>query len=180
MQAKVHRQEGKDYDAGAWIRPETVAEAILHCCENAERDLFVGAGGKAISASGMYAPRLTDKVMEATMTRMQRTGKLPRADREGGLYRASGELAERGAYDGHVAETSAYTKATMHPILTAALCLGAGLALAALLRPSILNPTGRRQESAALSGSSWDDAAESVASSERSEAAGTRVRGASA
>jgi short-subunit dehydrogenase len=30
MQEKVHRHEGKDYDAGAWIRPETVADAILH------------------------------------------------------------------------------------------------------------------------------------------------------
>ena len=30
MQQKVHRQEGKDYDAGAWTRPETVADAILH------------------------------------------------------------------------------------------------------------------------------------------------------
>jgi short-subunit dehydrogenase len=30
MQEKVHRQEGKDYDASAWIRPETVADAILH------------------------------------------------------------------------------------------------------------------------------------------------------
>ncbi|MGY2702671.1 MULTISPECIES: SDR family oxidoreductase [unclassified Nocardioides] len=30
MQEEVHRQEGKEYDAGAWIRPETVADAILH------------------------------------------------------------------------------------------------------------------------------------------------------
>jgi short-subunit dehydrogenase len=30
MQEKVHQQEGKAYDASAWIRPETVAEAILH------------------------------------------------------------------------------------------------------------------------------------------------------
>lgn len=29
MQAKVHAQEGKDYDPAAWIRPETVADAIL-------------------------------------------------------------------------------------------------------------------------------------------------------
>lgn len=29
MQEKVHAQEGKDYDAAAWIRPETVADAIL-------------------------------------------------------------------------------------------------------------------------------------------------------
>jgi short-subunit dehydrogenase len=30
MQEKVHQQEGRDYDATAWIRPETVADAILH------------------------------------------------------------------------------------------------------------------------------------------------------
>lgn len=30
MQAEVHRQEGKAYDAAAWIRPETVADAVLH------------------------------------------------------------------------------------------------------------------------------------------------------
>ena len=29
MQEKVHAQEGKDYDASQWARPETVAEAIL-------------------------------------------------------------------------------------------------------------------------------------------------------
>ncbi len=30
MQQKVHEQEGKDYDPADWIRPETVAELILH------------------------------------------------------------------------------------------------------------------------------------------------------
>jgi short-subunit dehydrogenase len=29
MQEKVHAQEGKDYDPDAWIRPETVSDAIL-------------------------------------------------------------------------------------------------------------------------------------------------------
>ena len=29
MQENVHAQEGKDYDPASWIRPETVAEAIL-------------------------------------------------------------------------------------------------------------------------------------------------------
>jgi NADP-dependent 3-hydroxy acid dehydrogenase YdfG len=29
MQEKVHAQEGKEYDAGEWIRPATVATAIL-------------------------------------------------------------------------------------------------------------------------------------------------------
>jgi len=29
MQREVHRQEGKDYDEGRWIRPETVVDAIF-------------------------------------------------------------------------------------------------------------------------------------------------------
>ncbi|QIG43868.1 SDR family oxidoreductase [Nocardioides anomalus] len=30
MQQEVHRQEGKDYDAAAWIDPATVVDAVLH------------------------------------------------------------------------------------------------------------------------------------------------------
>jgi short-subunit dehydrogenase len=30
MQEKVHAQEGKDYDPSEWIRPDTVADAIIH------------------------------------------------------------------------------------------------------------------------------------------------------
>ena len=30
MQQKVHEQEGKEYDASAWIDPDTVVDAILH------------------------------------------------------------------------------------------------------------------------------------------------------
>jgi short-subunit dehydrogenase len=30
MQERVHDQEGKEYDASDWIRPETVADAIVH------------------------------------------------------------------------------------------------------------------------------------------------------
>jgi hypothetical protein len=29
MQEKVHRQEGKEYAAADWIRPETVADQIV-------------------------------------------------------------------------------------------------------------------------------------------------------
>jgi NADP-dependent 3-hydroxy acid dehydrogenase YdfG len=30
MQAKVHEQEGGDYDPSRWIQPDTVARSILH------------------------------------------------------------------------------------------------------------------------------------------------------
>jgi short-subunit dehydrogenase len=36
MQEKVHAQEGKDYDASAWIEPATVVDAILHVLDLAE------------------------------------------------------------------------------------------------------------------------------------------------
>jgi len=49
MQEKVHRQEGKEYAAADWIRPETVADAILHVLDLPRdatiSDLTVRPGG---------------------------------------------------------------------------------------------------------------------------------------
>lgn len=114
--------------------PETVAEAILYCSEHPERDVFVGAGGKALSVSGKYAPRLTDKVMEAALFDIQQTDETTPEERRDGLYDSTEDLRERGGYEGHVAESSLYTKAALHPLITCALLLGSGLALAAWWR----------------------------------------------
>lgn len=116
--------------------PETVAEAILHCAEHPERDVFIGAGGKALSVSGEYAPGLTDKVMELTMFELQQTNRPKPSSRKDGLYAASGSLEERGGYEGHVAESSLYTKASLHPLFIGALLVGSGLALTVWLRRS--------------------------------------------
>lgn len=114
--------------------PEVVADAILHCAVHPERDVFAGAGGKGISLLGNYAPRLTDKVMERSMIRMQQSDEPAEEQGENGLYDPSGELEERGNYLGHVAESSLYTKASLHPMLTAAFAVGTGLTVAALWR----------------------------------------------
>lgn len=49
MQEKVHRQEGRDYDAREWIRPETLAEAIVHVLDLPRDatipDLTISPGG---------------------------------------------------------------------------------------------------------------------------------------
>ncbi len=117
--------------------PEVVAKAILHCAEHPERDVFVGGGGKAISLSSKYAPRLTDKVMEWTMFDQQKSDQPARHRDRNGLYRPSGRLQERSGHEGHVAESSLYTKASLHPFITGALVLSTGLAVAALWpRPS--------------------------------------------
>jgi hypothetical protein len=112
--------------------PQIVADAILHCAQSPVRDVFVGAGGKALSAMGNYAPRLTDMVMESTLIDIQKTD-TPLLDRsKEALYEPGDDaLNERGGYGGHVAESSVYTKASLHPLATrAAAALGLGVALA--------------------------------------------------
>ena len=113
--------------------PETVAEAILHCCETPERDVYIGGGGKALSVAEKYAPRLSDKAMETFMFEAQQQDGAGGARGDGGLYEASGELKERSGDDIYVSESSLYTKASLHPVLTGALFVGAGLATAALV-----------------------------------------------
>src|SRR5688572_28989959 len=114
--------------------PETVAEAILHCAAHTERDVFVGGGGMILSESGHHAPRLTDKMMKASMFDLQKSGQPSPPDRQNSLYAPSKDGEERGGYPGHVAETSAYTKAALHPVVTSALITFTGLTLAALWR----------------------------------------------
>ncbi len=110
--------------------PETVARAILHCAEHPKRDVVVGAGGKSLVASGYYAPRLTDKIMEKVFAPLEKKNAPPRPREENSLDGPAGRLEERGGYEGHVAETSLYTGASLHPMLTGAALAGAGLAAA--------------------------------------------------
>jgi len=114
--------------------PETVAEAILHCAEHPEREVYIGGGGRALAAFGYYAPRVTDKVMEATMFDLQKSDQPRSANRKDSLHGPSEDGLERGGYPGHVAESSAYTKASLHPLWTAALIAGVGLVIAASSR----------------------------------------------
>ena len=107
--------------------PETVAETILHCAENPVRDVFVGGAAKALSTLGEYAPRLTDMYMEATMLGQTSSGEPADFNPLESLYEPNdSRLSERGDYEGHVSESSLYTKASLHPVLTGtALALGA-------------------------------------------------------
>ncbi len=116
--------------------PDVVARTILHCAEHPQRDVLVGGGGKQMSMLGYYAPGLMDWLMETVFAPLSKKDRPPRPLGQNSLDDASGGLRERGGYDGHVAESSLYTSAVLHPwrALGVAALAGAGLALAARLR----------------------------------------------
>jgi hypothetical protein len=64
---------------------------------------------------------------------MQNSGEPAQPNRHDGLYKTNSDLRERGAPERFTLETSPYQKAKMHPILTGALAVGAGLGIAVLL-----------------------------------------------
>ena len=113
--------------------PMVVATAILECAETPVRDVFVGGGGRMMAGMGTLAPRLTDKMLERSMFDSQKYDHP--GDGSDSLYTPSAPVGrERGQYDGHVAKSSAYTSAALHPAATALVVLGVGLAAAAGLR----------------------------------------------
>jgi len=50
------------------------------------------------------------------------------------LYAPSVDGEERGRYPGHVAESSVYTKASVHPLITGSVIAGLGIAAFAVWR----------------------------------------------
>jgi len=111
--------------------PEVVAEVILHCAETPERDMFAGASAKMHSLQGGLMPRVVDKFMEATFFRKQKSGNPPN-HMDDALYTPSTGLQQRGNAQGHVRESSLYTQASMHPMMTLLALAGTGVALAAM------------------------------------------------
>jgi NAD(P)-dependent dehydrogenase (short-subunit alcohol dehydrogenase family) len=111
--------------------PEIPAQVILHCAVTPERDMFAGGSAKLHSVQGTLMPRIVDWMMEWLYFDKQKSGK-PADRSDDALDRPTTGMQARGKSKGRVRETSAYTKASMHPLLTGAALVGTGLALAAL------------------------------------------------
>ncbi|HEX7296345.1 MAG TPA: SDR family oxidoreductase [Pyrinomonadaceae bacterium] len=114
--------------------PDTVAEAILHCAEHPERDVVIGGGGRILADSGHHVPQLLDGFMELTMFDLQKSREPRFNGRSDSLHSPGEDGKERGTYPGHVAESSIYTKATLHPFIAGVVLAGVGLAIAGLLK----------------------------------------------
>jgi NAD(P)-dependent dehydrogenase (short-subunit alcohol dehydrogenase family) len=111
--------------------PEVVAKTILRCAEKPERNVLVGGSGKLFSTSEKFAPRLFDRVKEATGFAGQLTDQPARS--EDTLFHPRPDDGRvRGSYPGHVMESSVYTAARLHraKALLGLAVLGAGLLVA--------------------------------------------------
>ncbi|WP_339885813.1 SDR family oxidoreductase [Vreelandella maris] len=97
--------------------PRIVARSILYCAEHPRRDMYVGGGGRFMTALGHCAPRMMDKIMSAKIIKQQQTEK-PEHRRHFALQEAATDRRERVRYASHVSKTSLYNNASMHPLLT--------------------------------------------------------------
>ena len=113
--------------------PETVARAILKSATQPERNLEVGGVSKLFKGMEEWTPGLLDKFMETSFAEQSKSDQPAREGKKNSLYEGVGELKERGNYPGHTRETSTYTQARLHPVLTATIIAGAGVAVAALV-----------------------------------------------
>jgi len=111
--------------------PEVVAKAILHCAEKPERNVPVGGSGKVFSTSEKFAPRLFDRMKEATSFHGQLTDR-PARSGDTLFHPRPDDGRVRGGHPGHVMKTSAYTEARLHRgrALLGLAVLGAGLFVA--------------------------------------------------
>lgn len=108
--------------------PREVANAILHAAVTPKRDIVVGGGGKLFIAGKEFAPGVFDQLAPAIIALQKRSG--PVRSPEGALHAPRDAGQERGDPPVYVMHTSAYTRASLHPLATATAMAGIGLATA--------------------------------------------------
>lgn len=111
-------------------RPEEVANAILHAAAHPIRDIIVGGGGKLFVAGKEFAPGVYDHFAPAIIA-LQKRPEPPRHP-EGALHVPRGAGEVRGDAPTYVMRTSTYTRATLHPLTTAAAVAAVVAGVAAL------------------------------------------------
>jgi NAD(P)-dependent dehydrogenase (short-subunit alcohol dehydrogenase family) len=116
--------------------PDVVARAIVQAAQSPVRDVIAGGSGRILGVSNL-TPRITDRYMEATMFRSQQTGE-PVDGRADNLYAPlPHDGGKRGRnWKGRTRRFSAYTAATLHPRLSAAMAIGAAAAVGGVIRAS--------------------------------------------
>jgi NAD(P)-dependent dehydrogenase (short-subunit alcohol dehydrogenase family) len=111
--------------------PEVVAHTILDCAQRPVREIHAGGMGKAMSVAETVAPRLTDIAIERFGFESQKTD-IPYQGRNNLFSPLEHDGGERGKnWQGRVVETSAYSRAALHPGKATLAALGVGIGLLA-------------------------------------------------
>jgi short-subunit dehydrogenase len=115
--------------------PEVVSEVILAAAQHPIRELIAGGSGAKLSAA-RFAPKLADRYMERWTFDGQKTKVAASPDRPHNLYApVAHDGGERGRnWEGHTRESSVYTSAWLHPVVTAALFALAAVSVSAAVR----------------------------------------------
>jgi short-subunit dehydrogenase len=127
----ANHMEGEPTHAPPVYQPESVARAILRAATTPVRELFVGGGAKFASMMHRVAPQLSNRWFGRVPFSGFDSGK-PRRHEEA-LHTPGGGLRERGDYE-RMVRNSLYTRASMHPVLTGMVLVGASLLLANWMR----------------------------------------------
>ncbi|GJE44705.1 SDR family oxidoreductase [Methylobacterium soli] len=118
--------------------PQEVADAILHAAVHPQRDIFVGGGGKFFVMGKEFAPGAYDELAPAIIA-LQKRSERPR-NPQGALHAPREAGKERGDPPVYVMRTSAYTRATLHPLATTGIAVGLAATAALLLRRRAKRP----------------------------------------
>jgi NAD(P)-dependent dehydrogenase (short-subunit alcohol dehydrogenase family) len=116
--------------------PEVVARAILDSAQRPRRTVLVGGGAKAFTTIEHYAPRLGDRFKEAAAIEGQRTDRPARFD-DTLFGPRPGDAKVRGHYEGHVMQSSAYTRLRLNRRQTLLGFAAVGAAVALLDRAGV-------------------------------------------
>lgn len=119
--------------------PEVVARAILHAAVHPQRDIYIGGAAKLMAATKEFAPGAFDYLAPAITAFQKRSG--PPEHPEGALHAPVRAGQVRGGQGALVLNSSAYTRASLHPLALTGLA-AAGLALGAA---TLLGPRSRRR-----------------------------------
>jgi short-subunit dehydrogenase len=115
--------------------PEDVAAAILHAAGHGRRDYFVGGAGKVMSGLNKLLPDLVDWFGANVVTKQSRSTEPSGRDDGGSLRTPTADGQTRGDSD-RLVRASAYTAASVNPMLTGAALAAIGIGVVGVLTRS--------------------------------------------
>jgi len=119
--------------------PEVVAEAVLECAVDPEREVIIGGSGRAMTWMQKYMPNVSDQIFSRLFTKMAFDRSHPKRRGQGGFYEPGTSGYMYGDQGDFMLKSSLYTSSQTKPVKTLAAAAAVGVGAMALtswlLRP---------------------------------------------